>query len=203
MNKTDKKVEENVEALEQLSASSVESIVAKEQSIEDQEKALQEKLDALKAKKADVEKEKTEITTEMQKIPPFLAKQLLELQTLDDTIRNQQKSRFEMAKNLKGDLVKADLREDFVNKVLGLKGLAPKVATGGKKGDLEPHILELLDANPGGLKKADLAKMAEEKFGHNRGSVSRVLADESKYVAGGTMVERGIVKKEGDLLVKA
>lgn len=198
----DETVKEGEEALAKLSASSVESIVAQESNIEEQKKALQEKIDALETKEKAFEAEKKSVDAEMQKIPPFLAKKLLDLQIIDDEIRASRTKRDEAARNLKGDLVKADLKEDFVNKVLGLKGIGPKSGSG-KKGELEPHILEILGDNPGGMTKKSLVVAVETKFGHNKGSISRVLADQSEYVAGGTLIQRGIVTKDGDKLVKA
>ena len=199
----DKKVKGNEEALAKLSASSVESIVTKESALSEQRKALEEKLKALDVKDVEIKKEKATIDVEMKKVPPFLASRILEIQELDAKIKKSQEDRAEQAKNLKGDLTKANLKEDFINKVLGIRGFGTGAGTGGKKGELEPHILAVLEKHPTGIKKSELVAAVESEYGHNKGAISRVLADESQYVAGGTLIQRGIVTKDGDKLVKA
>ena len=182
----DEKVKANEEALAKLSSSSIESIVAKESSIEDQEKALQEKLDALATKKAEVVKEKEIIDAEMQKIPPFLATKLLDLQNLDNEIRTSQTKRAEDAKNLKGELVKAELKEDFVNKVLGLKGLgAPKApGTGKPKVTAEEKQQKIMDSITGGAHtKTEIYK--DVGMSQNTRDNLKALVDEGKIVIDG------------------
>lgn len=202
--KIEQEVAANVEALEKLSASSVASIVVKEENIEQQEKDLELKLQALKDKKVDIKKEKAEIASEFEKLPAYLATKVVELQALDSKIKALQNTRTEQAKNIKPDMISTGLKEDFINKVLGIRGFGTSAGTGegGKKGELEPAILAILDKHPTGIKKSELVNEVVATHGYNKGAVSRVLADESKYVAGGTLVQRGVVKKEGDLLVK-
>ncbi|MCZ7404701.1 MAG: hypothetical protein O8C67_07190 [Candidatus Methanoperedens sp.] len=66
-----------------------------------------------------------------------------------------------------------------------------------KKGII-PDTIKALRAYPDGIKRADLIKEVCGNFGYNKGAVNRVLSETSRYVSGGTLIQRGIVILEGD-----
>lgn len=195
---TDSEQKEAVSALET-------PLVAKQESIDKDIEELREKL-----RKAEENKTKiAEKRLKLKEMPPLLKAGLeniiskrgaidekkTEVKTMQDALDE------DIANWKKSASTDFNMDEDIVNDLVTKNGEGRRGRAPGSSG-VEESIMEVLRKNPDGMAKADLANEVSATYGHHKGSVERLLSDKSDYVSGGTLMQRGLIKKVGDKIVK-
>ncbi len=198
MTESEAEVKQTVSALEV-------PLVAKEESIKKDIEELKEKL-----RKAEESISKVaEKRQKLNEMPPLLKAGLEAITTKRRDLDAKKADIKDLQEKLEEDVIhwkktattEFNMDEEIVEELIQKNGEGRRGRAPGSSG-VEESIMEVLKKNPDGMVKAELVNEVNTLYGHHKGSVERLLADKSEYVAGGTLLQRGLIKKVGDKIIK-